>query len=215
MAGKRTIAGLISVTAAASAALFRLGQVVEARELVKFDHRVRASLLGVRTRALDALSAVITALNAPAFLVPATLAVAFAQRKRGIASWLPMALSPLAAMTAGQLMTTWGPHQFPPDSSDDTDRPSFPSSHTTGLTAETLTVVWVLRHERRLSEGASSLLMLVPQAAGLNRLYRDRHWATDIAGGLAAGTAVGAICAISCELLQPIDRERTLPSGLT
>ena len=86
MAGKRTIAGLISLTAAASVALFRLGQAVEARDLVKFDQRVRASLLGLRTPARDALSGIITALNAPAFLVPATFAVAFAQRKRGIAS---------------------------------------------------------------------------------------------------------------------------------
>ena len=168
---------------------------------MSLDHSVRAALLPVRGARVDALSGVLTAFNAPGFLVPATLAVAFSQRHRGVAAWLPIALAPFLAMTAGQLMTLHGPRQFPPDSEGEDCVSCFPSGHTTGFTTEALTVAYILRRERVLSRGQTLAMLMLPLAAGMNRLYRDRHWASDIAGGLAAGTAVGAVCAIVSDIL--------------
>lgn len=197
----RSVAALVALGATASVILARLARAVESRELEDFDQRVRAQLLPFRSRQLDAVSAVITAMSAPAFLVPVTMAIAFSQRKRGTSSWLPLALAPVAAMTAGQLMTLRGPKQFPPASSDEDCSPCFPSGHTTGLTAEAMTVAYVLRREAVLSRNQTLALMAFPMVAGMNRLYRDRHWVSDIAGGLAAGTAVGAACALVSEIL--------------
>ena len=101
-------------------------------------------------------------------------------------------------MTAGALFTEFLPQQYSPDGSGE---PSFPSGHTTGVTAEVLATIYVLMRERVLRRDAAVLLCALPIVAGIDRLYRDRHWASDILAAWAAGMTVAAMCAITYEQL--------------
>ena len=139
----------------------------------------------------------VVGLSAPGLAIAATIAVAFSVRRRGARAWLPIAISPLMAMAAGRMFTELLPQQCAPDS----DEPGFPSGHTTGLTAEVLTVAYVLSRER-MAGGAAATLSLFPIVAGMNRVYRDRHWASDVVAAWAAGAAVAAGCAILYERMR-------------
>lgn len=141
----------------------------------------------------------VVGLSAPGLAIAATIAVAFSVRRRGARVWLPIAISPLMAMTAGRMFTELLPQQSAPDS----DEPGFPSGHTTGLTAEVLTVAYVLSRERMAGRAAAAAtLSLFPILAGMNRVYRDRHWASDVVAAWAAGAAVAAGCAILYERMR-------------
>lgn len=100
-------------------------------------------------------------------------------------------------MTAGRLFTEFLPQQSAPGS----DEPGFPSGHTTGLTAEVLTVLYVLSREG-IAGPAAATLSLFPIVAGVNRVYRDRHWASDVVAAWAAGAAVAAGCALLYERMR-------------
>ena len=72
---------------------------------------------------------------------------------------------------------------------------SYPSGHTTGATALSLTTAYVL-HRRGLvsSPGAIALAAVAPTVMGAYRVISDEHWATDVVGGWLLGAAVGLTC---------------------
>jgi undecaprenyl-diphosphatase len=68
--------------------------------------------------------------------------------------------------------------------------PAFPSGHTTGTTALVLSIALVAARAGLGTPGtalgsAAGVALLV----GLSRIYLDEHWATDVLGGLAIGSA--------------------------
>ena len=79
---------------------------------------------------------------------------------------------------------------------------SYPSGHTTGITALSIALMKVLaqprrtrrRHRRPELKNARTLLGAAPLVMGTQRLLADDHWATDVLGGLSLGTAVACVC---------------------
>jgi undecaprenyl-diphosphatase len=68
---------------------------------------------------------------------------------------------------------------------------SFPSGHTTGATALAITAAIVLRRQGMLSPAAATALAVgVPLIMGAYRVVADDHWATDVVGGWALGSAI-------------------------
>jgi membrane-associated phospholipid phosphatase len=58
-----------------------------------------------------------------------------------------------------------------------------------------LTSAWVLARESRASlPAALATASLVTTASALGRVYLDRHWISDAAGGLLLGTSIAAAC---------------------
>ena len=154
------------------------------------DERLRRKLLQARSPTLDAVSSVVTPLTSPPLLIAASLVTAFTFRHLGRRAWLPMASAPFLAMIAGRCFTATLPQQFAPASKDGKAEMSFPSGHTTGATAEALTIALVLHRNRMISRATAAGIALVPLVGGINRLYRDRHWSSDIVAGLSAGAAI-------------------------
>ncbi|HVX38704.1 MAG TPA: phosphatase PAP2 family protein [Gemmatimonadaceae bacterium] len=73
---------------------------------------------------------------------------------------------------------------------------SYPSGHTTGVTALALTTAAVLRRERMLSTREALVLAAAPSIVmGAYRVIADDHWTTDVIGGWLLGGAVAAACA--------------------
>ena len=71
---------------------------------------------------------------------------------------------------------------------------SFPSGHTTGTTALAVTTAIVLRRERLISRERAALIGIgAPLAMGLYRVIADDHWATDVLGGWALGSAIALL----------------------
>src|SRR5215831_3504993 len=71
---------------------------------------------------------------------------------------------------------------------------SFPSGHTTGTTALAVTTAIVLRRERLISPRRAALIGIgAPLAMGVYRVIADDHWATDVVGGWALGSAIAAL----------------------
>lgn len=74
---------------------------------------------------------------------------------------------------------------------------TFPSGHTTGLTALALVTAHVLGRQGLLTRREARALGLgVPLAIGANRVYVREHWLTDVLGGWALGAAVAAGCLV-------------------
>ncbi|MBV8547127.1 MAG: phosphatase PAP2 family protein [Acidobacteria bacterium] len=167
------------------------------------DEMLRRRIRRLRSPALDAVSAVAVVATAPGILIACSLAVAFRFRRDGIHIWLPIAASPLLAMTAGRCFTEILPQQLAPTAKEGEREPSFPSGHTTGAAAEMFAMAAVLRGAGIVSRPVAVAIALVPFGGGMNRLYHDRHWTTDIAAGLCAGTAIAVLLTTASRMLRP------------
>lgn len=72
---------------------------------------------------------------------------------------------------------------------------SYPSGHTTGTTALSITAARVLSREGLISRNAAVALAVVPPLVmGTYRVLADDHWATDVVGGWLVGAAIGLSC---------------------
>ena len=72
---------------------------------------------------------------------------------------------------------------------------SYPSGHTTGTTALSITAARVLAREGLISRNAAVALAAVPPLLmGTYRVLADDHWATDVVGGWLVGAAIALIC---------------------
>jgi membrane-associated phospholipid phosphatase len=162
-----------------------------------FDRAVRERLQASRTPAGDVAAKPVTLLSMPGVVLPGVGLLVWwmaRQGRRGAA--LSLGTAPLVAMTAGLACSLLLEQRNPPDASDETggtvQEPSFPSGHTTGVTAEALSIAYVLRREGLASPGVLAALLGWPLLVGFTRAYRDRHWASDILGSWALGTAIAA-----------------------
>ena len=69
---------------------------------------------------------------------------------------------------------------------------TFPSGHTTELTALAIVAAHVLEREQILTPRAARALRIgLPLLIGVDRVYVREHWFTDVLGGWALGAAVG------------------------
>jgi membrane-associated phospholipid phosphatase len=72
---------------------------------------------------------------------------------------------------------------------------SYPSGHTTGATALSITAAKVLAREGLMSHHAALALAVgAPLVMGSYRILSDDHWATDVIGGWLTGAAIGLAC---------------------
>jgi membrane-associated phospholipid phosphatase len=78
---------------------------------------------------------------------------------------------------------------------------AYPSGHTTEVTAVSATLSYLLARERMLTPPqAVTIAAGLPAIIGFARLYRSRHWLTDVVGGAAAGAGIAALAALAYEL---------------
>ena len=72
---------------------------------------------------------------------------------------------------------------------------SYPSGHTTGITAVALTSALVLARRGVISRRAAQRIGIgAPAAMGAYRVISDEHWATDVLGGWLCGSAIALAC---------------------
>jgi membrane-associated phospholipid phosphatase len=72
---------------------------------------------------------------------------------------------------------------------------SYPSGHTTGVTALASTIALVLSRQKSISPMTTGLIGVgAPGLMGVFRVLADDHWATDVVGGWMLGAAIGLTC---------------------
>jgi membrane-associated phospholipid phosphatase len=199
MSDRDTTAPLVLISAAGLFAWVAYRVVTKRSE--EFDRRFQDWSRAHRHRALDVAVKPVTALSLPLVVVSASAALALVLRREGRnGAALAISLAPVIGATAGQSCTTFLPQRNPPDAQDspngEVTEPSFPSGHTTGITAEALVVAYVLASEELASPMMVAALVAWPVLGGLTRVYRDRHWISDIIAGWAAGVAIASAVAL-------------------
>jgi undecaprenyl-diphosphatase len=139
----------------------------------------------------------------------AALATAAVWRARGPRAGLPIAAaSASAASLAWVLERTMRPRKPPPGRHSPTE-PAFPSGHSLQTAAVAWTSAYVLVRDGIASPGgAVPLAVALPALSGLVKLWRDRHWFTDVVGGYLLGAALAASAAAGHEIARPRRRRR-------
>jgi undecaprenyl-diphosphatase len=139
----------------------------------------------------------------------AALATAAVWRARGPRAALPIAAaSASAASLAWVLERTMRPRKPPPGRHSPTE-PAFPSGHALQTTAVAWTTAYVLvRDGLAPAGGAVPLAVALPALSGMVKLWRDRHWFTDVAGGYLLGAALAASATAGYEIARPRRRRR-------
>jgi membrane-associated phospholipid phosphatase len=201
MRSQRRELGAALVLLAAAGVFSLIARRVTTRQSESLDQTVRDWAQGHRTSSLDIAAKPVTLLSVPLLVVGATAALVWRLQRDGRRqAAIAVAVTPLAAAAAGESFTTFLAQRNPPDKGDTPDgevsEPSFPSGHTTGVTAEALAVAFILAQEELATPATLSLLAAWPLLVGITRVYRDRHWVSDVLGGWAAGTAVAAGAAL-------------------
>jgi membrane-associated phospholipid phosphatase len=205
-----------SLVLLAAAGLFSLiARRVHTKRAEPFDQGTREWIQYHRAAAVDAITRPVTLLSIPLVVVAATAAVVWRLQRDGRKhAAFAVAVTPFVAATAGQSFTTFLTQRNPPDVGDapqgEVTEPSFPSGHTTGVTAEALAVAYVLTREELATPALLGLLVAWPLLVGVSRVYRDRHWISDILGGWAAGTAVAAMVALLYQRIAAVDRREQI-----
>ena len=188
--GRDDVASSLGVLVVAASLFAVVARRVEAGRTEALDEDVRGWMRAHRTALGDRIAALLKVASMPGVAVPAALLAAWwVWRRRGGHAAVALVAAPALAATAGLASSVLLAQREPPDGASE---PTFPSGHTTGVTAEALSVAFVLSREGLASPGALAALLGWPLLAGVTRVYRDRHWATDVIGGWASGAAVAA-----------------------
>ena len=198
--------GSTVVLLAAAGVLTVIARSVQRGDTQPVDQAIHETLQSHRARPVDALTRPVTLLSLPMVVVAATagLVLWLHQQKRTEAA-LAIGFAPVAAATLGQTFTLLFPQRNPPDHPDGSGgngtEASFPSGHTAGVTAEALAIGYIMNRERLISPAVLATALGWPLVVGASRLYRDRHWASDILAGWIAGAAVAACSALLYDIL--------------
>jgi undecaprenyl-diphosphatase len=186
-----------AVLLGAAAAFVLLARRVSAKRNEPLDQRVRDWTQDHQARLMDVASRPVTLMSIPILVVTATAGLAWwlKQKDRNHAA-LAIALTPLVAAVSAETLTAMLGRRNPPHAGDSPHGevldPSFPSGHTVGVTAEGLAIAYVLVSEDLASPPVLAGLLAWPVLVGVTRVYRDRHWVSDVLGGWAAGTGIAA-----------------------
>lgn len=204
----RPVATALTSVGAVVVFLIFSGQVFEA-EVPYMDAAGREWAAAHRSPVADRFFRAVTTLAATRVMLTICLIAALALWVRGARrAAVPVALAvALAPLTTSRIKPLFA--RLRPGYLDDGGRSfSFPSGHTTIATAVALTVAYVMMRERVAPRLAPVIAVLFVIAVGASRVYLAEHWATDVVGGVAIGTAVAAACATVYEIARLRAKDR-------
>lgn len=156
--------------------------------LVAVDAGIRTWVALVRHELLNLPMQMLTGLGESAGLIP-LIALGMLLLWRVSRRWAIALPFLMAGAGALQHVAKWAADRVRPDAAPW----GFPSGHVLSLVVFFGLVVWLVatasRRRRRWRIAASALCTAAVAAVGFSRLYLDRHWLSDLAGGLMAGLA--------------------------
>ena len=196
MPAPRRIRPELGAAAAAGAGFAVLARIAAVSEPTRLDRLVHDLAASAYVRGFERAQAPIEIAGLPGIYIPLAAIAARGLRRhhRGTGVIVVAAAAGWIALRATRLIysRTRPPrptHRGPKGES------SFPSGHTTGLTALATAAGLVFERERVVSPGvARTILLGVPLLVGFNRVYVREHWLTDVLGGWLLGASVALTC---------------------
>jgi undecaprenyl-diphosphatase len=197
---------LLIATVVAAAGFAAFASEVAERELRPLDEAGRSVVVHLQSRTADIIFGAITWLGAAAVLIPVSLCTAwYLWRRRSGARAAPIVLAPIGAVILADTLKAIFRSERPTGGVAAMLGYSFPSGHTTGVTATALTIAYVLVREEVLPPAAAVGSIALPLLVGVSRMYLDVHWASDVLGGWVVGLVVAGACAALYERTRQVD----------
>jgi membrane-associated phospholipid phosphatase len=180
---------LLSGALASLAGYIALAVLAAHQQFFAVDYGTRTWIRMLREEAPYLPMALITQLGGPygiLLLIAAGVAVLLWRRQRRWAVALPALMAGTGAL---QAIAKWAIGRARPDESPW----GFPSGHVLSLVVFFGLMIWLVatasKRRRRWRVLASALCALTVAIVAFSRLYLDRHWLSDLAGGLTIGLA--------------------------
>jgi membrane-associated phospholipid phosphatase len=203
-ADSSTRVAILATTAAAAATAFAaLARAVAQRETARADRKARKRVAAPRqSTARDAAEALAHAgkwwsyvpVAAAAAAAVATSQGSEPRRRSGIAGAATILGTAVAAAVLNGTLDGVLPQPPAPPGRDSRRQPVFPSGHAFGTSAVAITGTYVFIREDVLPPSlAIPLALVLPLTASGARLLEDKHWISDVAGGLLAGTVLSSL----------------------
>ena len=180
---------LLSGALASLAGYVALAVLAAHQQFFAIDYGTRTWIRIVRDETPYLPMALLTELGGPfgiLLLIALGSAVLLWRRQRRWALALPALMAGAGAL---QAIAKWSIHRARPDESPW----GFPSGHVLSLVVFFGLMIWLVatasKRRRRWRLLASALCGLTVAVVAFSRLYLDRHWLSDLAGGLTIGLA--------------------------
>jgi len=149
------------------------------------------------SRPLELIQRPLEIFGLPGVYIPAAIILARELRRHGQRGDVGLVNAAMAGWIALRLsrLVIHRPRPPRPPGRGPKSESTFPSGHTTGLTALAIVAADVLENEHMLTRRQARALRIgLPLAIGMNRVYVREHWLTDVLGGWALGAGVALAC---------------------
>jgi undecaprenyl-diphosphatase len=202
-------AWVTGMSLAATLAFARVAGDVAERETAPFDGAVRTWVLARRTPAVAAACAAGSLLGSAPLVVAVTVLAGLALwRRAGARGAVAVLLAPpLAAGGVLGLKALFARARPPGAVAMHELGHSFPSGHTTAVTAVALTLAYVGVREGLVPRGAAAAAAGVAVLVGTARVCLDVHWASDVIGGWSVGLLIATAAAALYEWRRAVRRD--------
>jgi membrane protein DedA with SNARE-associated domain/membrane-associated phospholipid phosphatase len=179
----------------------RVAEEVLRVQTIPLDGNVRGWALAHQEPILAALSRGVTWIGSPWVLAPVTLGVVvFLLRRRGPTMAGAVASVPLVTGFLIFGLKRYFERATPPGASvDPFFQYSFPSGHTTAVTAVLVGMAYVSAREGFGGLWLMGISLGLSLLVGAGRVYLDAQWATDVLGGWMVGVYLAALTAAAYE----------------
>jgi len=185
---------LLLATSAAAAAVL-LARAVPFDDPPTIDRRLRRAANQPRFRPLAAAMRPLLPLGLPAGYIGIAYVLARSLRRKRRAGGPAIVASAWAGWLVHRAIKVVYRRERPLRRDRARRTESYPSGHTTGTTALSVSAARVLSREGLISRNAAVVLAIVPPLVmGTYRVLADDHWATDVVGGWLVGAAIGLSC---------------------
>jgi membrane-associated phospholipid phosphatase len=201
-------APFLVITAAASAAGFwLLARAVARRKTAPVDHDVHERIAvdeehPVREAAEGVAPIGKWRIYVPLAAIAAGYVVVKGERRAGAGAIAIVSAAVAAALINKRFDALLDQPPAPPGR-DSPDHPVFPSGHAFGTSAVALTAAYVLaREELAAAYIAFPAALTLPFVSATARLMEEKHWLSDIAGGLLAAMTLTSISLAAYEVVR-------------
>ena len=185
---------LVLATSAAAAAIL-LARVLEFDEPPAIDRRVRRAAQSAALRPVSAAMRPLFPIGLPGGYIAIAYLLARSLRRKRRSGGPAIVASAWAGWLVHRAIKVVYRRERPRRRGRPRRIESFPSGHTTGTTALSITAAMVLSREGLMSRNAAlGLAVGAPLVMGTYRVLADDHWATDVIGGWLTGAAIGLAC---------------------
>jgi len=188
-----TTQAVLAIAAAGATAL--LANAIEPDGPGAFDRAVRRDAQSPRLRKVRPLLSPLFPFGLPITYMTTAYATARWLRARNQGGGPAIVSSALLGWLTHRLATMAYSRERPRRPRVKRRMDSYPSGHTTGVTAVALTSAYVLGRERVISTPQALGVAVIPPAImGAYRVLADAHWMTDVFGGWLLGGSVALAC---------------------